>query len=337
MPFRVSFLSLLLSSLLMTTAAEAQNVLLKGAVKGENGAPIPFASIAVNKSQDGTKADSMGIFAISAGADAILKFSAVGFEDTIINVNGRTSLYVMLRSTHGQVLDNAVVSTQKTNSGVLPPEETANEQVITNTLQDYARSSMFSNGAFVGSSYDPAARGAAGLSRVVLQGFGPLNSINSGEMLPVVEHKDATKGSRYLLSEPAHGVIVDENNQLMVDSSRLLNYDKIDGQLLIFLGTQNVLEIDKNKVNAFALRSADTSYVFLKAPVIDIDRYFILVAYGPASSVSTSLLSARTKRAHVQAFRIKEKIGAASLQRHQNEGRRVSDYAPEGKARRGIS
>jgi hypothetical protein len=293
------YLSFLLFSSIFTRTASAQDVVIKGFVKSQNGTPIPYASISIGKSMNGTKADSLGAFSLAAASNAILRISAVGFEDTLIKVEGRNSIDISLRASEGQTLANALVSPDKTADGALPPEQTARDEIIANTLENYARSSMFSNGAYVGSSLAPGARGAAAISHTIIQGFGPLNSVNSGEMLPVVEHKEATKGSRYLFSQPAHGVIVDGNDKLMADSSRLLNYDKIDGQLLIVLNSQNVLEIDKDKVNGFALKTADTSYVFLKAPVIDINRYFILVAYGPAYSVFKSLRTTFVKSNYI--------------------------------------
>ncbi len=299
MPFRIPFLLSLLGCFLFNCIASAQELLVKGLVKSTNGVPIPYASVSIGKSLNGTKADSVGVFALSTGPNATLRFSAIGYEDTLIKVDGRGSIVISLRPTEGQTLTNAVVSPDKIADGAPPPGQTVQDEIVANTLENYARSSMSSSGTYVGSSLTPGARGAAAISHTILQGFGPLNNINSGEMLPVVEHKEATKGSRYLLPEPGHGVIVDENNQLMADSSRFLNYDKIDGQLLIMLGAQNVLEIDKNKVNGFALKTGDTSYIFMKAPVIDIDRYFILVAYGPAYSVFKSLRTTFVKSNYI--------------------------------------
>jgi hypothetical protein len=123
-------------------------------------------------------------------------------------------------------------------------------------------------------------------------GVGALNTINSGTMLPVVSHQEETKGSRYLLKSYAMGLIVDKDGNIVSDSLSRLNYDKIDGQLMIAQDARNYLEVDKDKVIAFALKTPDTAFVFLNVPVLSKSNYFLLIANGPKYSVYKSI---RTK------------------------------------------
>jgi hypothetical protein len=85
------------------------------------------------------------------------------------------------------------------------------------------------------------------------------------------------------------GVVVDKEGHVMTDSSRLLNYDKIDGQLLIAQGGRNYLEVDKDKVIAFAFRAEDTSFVFVNVPILSKVNYFAVVGTGPKYSAYKSV------------------------------------------------
>jgi hypothetical protein len=134
---------------------------------------------------------------------------------------------------------------------------------------------MFSNGSYISSSPN-----GSSISRIQLNGFGALNTLNSGVMLPIVPFKEDTKGSRYLLNRFVTGIIVDRNNQVITDSTKLMNYDKLDGQLMITQDARNYLTVDKDKVVAFAFRTGDSTYIFLNVPVLNNTDYFLLVALG---------------------------------------------------------
>jgi len=99
-------------------------------------------------------------------------------------------------------------------------------------------------------------------------------------MLPVVHHQEDTRGSRYLLKDFVIGTIVDKDDHVMTDSVTLINYDKMDGQLLIAQEGGNYLEVDKEKVIAFGMKTADTSFVFVNVPILSKVNYFLLIANG---------------------------------------------------------
>ncbi len=274
-----------LFSALLVQVTWAQTISVHGKIKDTKGNPIISASLKVKDSKQGANSDTLGSFNIKVKANAELIFSAIGFADTTVPVNGRTTLTVILLP-QTRALREVVVSGNSQNAGLPSANEATNEQIITNTFENYLRSAEFSNGMNVVSTYS-----SSGISRVLLNGFGPLNTINSGVMLPVVEHKEDTKGSRYLLNKFATGIIVDQNNNTITDSSKLLNYDKIDGQLMITQDTKNYITVDKEKVIAFALKTQDTSFIFLNVPILSKNNYFVFIANGAKYSAYKSIRS----------------------------------------------
>ena len=141
-------------------------------------------------------------------------FSAIGFADTTVSVNGRTNLTIILLP-QTKALKEVVVSGSNQNTDIRSPEEASREQIITGTFETYLRASMFSNGILV-------VTGSGGSTSRIF-GFGSLNTINSGEMLPMFEHKEDTRGSRYLLNRFSGGLVIDQNNNMINDSTMLLN------------------------------------------------------------------------------------------------------------------
>jgi len=288
MVLRKSVISFSILVLLITGKSVAQNFRVSGKITDTKGKAVVFVSVKVKNSDQGTSSDSLGIFNIKVKPNSTLLFSAIGFADTAIQVDGRNNLIVILRS-QAKALQEVVVSGTNQNSGLPSPEEATREQIIASTFDNYLRGAEFSNGTFVVSGLNPAARGAAALVRTTISGFGALNTINSGAMLPVIEHKEETKGSRYLLNKYARGVIVDSGNHMITDSTNLLNYDKIDGQLMIARDAKNYLEVDKEKVIAFALKTDDTSFIFLNVPILSKVNYYLLIANGSKYSAYKSV------------------------------------------------
>ena len=275
----------------LINSAIAQNISVSGKITDPRGKPIVSVSIRVKNSKQGTSSDSLGAFKIKVKENAALLFSAIGFSDTIVYIEGRTNLTVVLQS-QAKALEEVVVSGESQNTGLPSPEEATKEQIIANTFEDYLRGAEFSNGLYVSSTYQPKLVGnivTGTVARTTISGFGALNTINSGATLPMIEHKEETRGSRYLLNKYAKGVIVDSGNSMITDSINILNYDKIDGQLMIAQNAKNYLEVDKEKVLAFALKADDTSFIFLNVPILSKTNYFLLIANGPKYSTYKSV------------------------------------------------
>jgi hypothetical protein len=281
----------LLSSLLLTTFALAQTVNLGGKITDPHGRPVMAASVRVKNSRSGTATDSLGVFTIKAAPTDSLLITAIGYDDTIVAAGSQTALNLTLNA-RPTTLTTATVSGAVPNAGIPGASEATRELILANAFDTYLRSAEFSNGAYQTSSYNPAVRGSAGMQNTLTVGAGALNTINSGVMLPVVSHQEDTRGSRYLLKNYAMGLIVDNGGNIINDSLSRLNYDKVDGQLMIAQDARNYLEVDKDRVVAFALKTPDTAFVFLNVPVLSKSNYFLLIANGPKYSIYKSI---RTK------------------------------------------
>jgi len=281
----------LLPALFLATSALAQSVNLNGTITDPHGKPVIAASVRIKNSRIGTSTDSLGVFTIKAAAGDSLLITAIGFDDTVLAAGGQTALKLALTA-RPTTLTAATVSGAAPNTGIPGASEATRELILANAFDTYLRSAQFSNGAYQSSSYNPGVRGAAAMQNSLTIGVGALNTINSGVMLPVVSHQEDTRGSRYLLRGYAMGLIVDKDGNIMDDSLNRLNYDKIDGQLMVAQDARNYLEVDKDKVIAFALKTPDTAFVFLNVPVLSKSNYFLLIANGPKYSIYKSI---RTK------------------------------------------
>jgi TonB-dependent SusC/RagA subfamily outer membrane receptor len=102
-----SLLFALLSFLLLPTIINAQTV--TGKVTDESGKSLGSVSVVVKGSSTGTSTDASGQYRITAGPDAILLFSSVGFLNYEVSVAGRSVINVMLTS-NAQSLNEVVIT-----------------------------------------------------------------------------------------------------------------------------------------------------------------------------------------------------------------------------------
>lgn len=72
---------------------------VSGTVTDEKGMAVPFASVKVKGTTTGAAADSKGNYQIAApSGNAVLQFSALGYENLEVNISGRNSIHVSLKS-----------------------------------------------------------------------------------------------------------------------------------------------------------------------------------------------------------------------------------------------
>jgi Ca-activated chloride channel homolog len=70
-----------------------------GTVTDEKGLAVPFASVKVKGTTTGAAADSRGNYQIAApSGNAVLQFSALGYDNLEVNINGRNSIHVTLKT-----------------------------------------------------------------------------------------------------------------------------------------------------------------------------------------------------------------------------------------------
>ena len=101
------FLSTIL--VLLTATLFAQNMRVTGTIKdAATGEGIPFASVIVRGTTNGTASDVEGAFTINAPANATLEFSAIGYVTVVETVNGRGVINVSL-DPDSEALDETIV------------------------------------------------------------------------------------------------------------------------------------------------------------------------------------------------------------------------------------
>jgi len=86
----------------------AQNIVVKGMVRNENGEPLPGASVREKGTNNGKTTDGNGSYEISVGPSATLIFSFIGTKTREVAVNGQNVINVKLAGTKN-TLDEVVV------------------------------------------------------------------------------------------------------------------------------------------------------------------------------------------------------------------------------------
>src|SRR5215831_727741 len=101
----------LLSFVIISFIASAQNKTITGFVKNEKGEPIPSVSVVVKETTVGTTTDPQGKFSIQVPPGKnVLVFSIVGYTPKEVSLDGQTSLNVQLESSNAQLGDVVVVA-----------------------------------------------------------------------------------------------------------------------------------------------------------------------------------------------------------------------------------
>jgi len=87
----------------------AQNRIITGKITNSEGKPVSFATVTIKGTASAVSADENGNFSLQAPSNAVLVFSAAGFQSTELNTGNQTSINVSL-STQGS-LSEVVVTT----------------------------------------------------------------------------------------------------------------------------------------------------------------------------------------------------------------------------------
>ena len=98
-----------LALVLSVGIASAQNVQVRGTVTdASTGEPVPFASIQVKGTMQGTASDALGSYTVSVPGNGVLVFSSIGYTTREIAVNNRGVINVSLES-ESEFLDDVIV------------------------------------------------------------------------------------------------------------------------------------------------------------------------------------------------------------------------------------
>ncbi|RZK46064.1 MAG: SusC/RagA family TonB-linked outer membrane protein, partial [Pedobacter sp.] len=196
-------------------------------VIGQNGEPVPRASVTVKGSSAGVTAGDNGNFEISAPSNGTLVVSAINFSSQEVNINNRASLEIILVPSNVVMGSEVVVigyGTQRkkdvTGSTVSVKGETLNEikaPNIFNQLQGRAAGvDIQNNSSQIGATGQIRIRGNRSLTNsannplIVVDGMaygGSLNDINPDNIASVDILKDAS-ATAIFGSRGASGVVI---------------------------------------------------------------------------------------------------------------------------------
>lgn len=112
--------------------APQQTMVSGKVIDGETKEPFPGVSIVVDKSSGGVISNDQGIFEIKAGSNAVLVFSAIGYETQRVEVNGRTSIEIAMMPKKNDLDEITVVAFgEQKKESVIASIETVNIKDIT--------------------------------------------------------------------------------------------------------------------------------------------------------------------------------------------------------------
>lgn len=95
--------------LLVSVAAFAQNITVKGTVKdAATGEGIPFASVQVKGTMTGAATDANGVYSLTVPSNGTLVFTYIGYDSAEVAVNGQSVVDVLL-SVSAESLEDVVV------------------------------------------------------------------------------------------------------------------------------------------------------------------------------------------------------------------------------------
>lgn len=133
---RMQFLLALL--LLLNVTAIAQSRTITGRITDENGNPVPFASVVIRGSNQGTSADASGNFSIRANTGNVLIVSSQGLAQREVTIGAENSYTVQLQRTN-QALSEVVVSTgyntRRTQRSTVSNAQVVNSEQLTTIRQ----------------------------------------------------------------------------------------------------------------------------------------------------------------------------------------------------------
>jgi len=95
--------------LLMFSIMAIAQVRVTGVVKDTDGQPMPAVTVAIKGTTNAVSTSVDGKFSISAPADGVLTFSFIGYNTKEVNVDGKTSIDVVLSSSMKQLNEVVVV------------------------------------------------------------------------------------------------------------------------------------------------------------------------------------------------------------------------------------
>ncbi len=215
------FLSIAL--LLAGYLAFTQDLNIKGTVKDEKGNPVIAASVLVPETNAGMSTDSSGSFSLAVKPNSILVISGMGFKTDTFRVNNGGEFNIVLKSDIKSLKEVEVVS--KTNETPIPmAQEQLDNIVVQNMLDQFVSSQNMNVGGMTMSNSTVLnlgqVSGAPIGQSITTFSTAPSGTLYTGASIPVFNHKEETKGSRYFFDKWVHGSVVDTGNHV-IDNKKL--------------------------------------------------------------------------------------------------------------------
>src|SRR5215213_2559530 len=134
-------LSMLSMLMLISALAFAQTRAVTGRVTDAQGKPVPFASVTVKGTNTGVAADASGDFTIQAAPNAVLVFSAAGFQTSEVNLGTQTSVTASLstQSSMSEVVVTALGIRRTRNQVPYAAQQITGEEVSKNRNANFVQ------------------------------------------------------------------------------------------------------------------------------------------------------------------------------------------------------
>ena len=240
-------------------SAFAQNKQVTGTVTGPDGTPVVGATVGVEGTTLGTSTDLQGKYILSAPTNGVLVFSFIGYEDSKVAINGKTSVNVTLKEASKAIDDVIVIAFGEAKKeaftgsvSVLRSEDLENRQT-TNVMN-----------ALVGSVAGLQMRGSSGAPGST----GSINVRGLSSMYAGIEPLVIVDGSPYSasLSNIAQSDI--ESVTVLKDAASTSIYGTRAAFGVILITTKSAKKVDRVKVNYSNNFSWATSSILPDYPTV---------------------------------------------------------------------
>jgi hypothetical protein len=269
--------------LLLSAQSTAQKINITGSVKDVHDHAIPLASITTGKSKTGVAADGNGNFSLSVLPNTAIYISALGFKDTVINVQATTHLQIVLQPAENY-LSNVQVTASQNKFTPQFSNQLKNEIVQAEFLHYKMENNISSSGISV---YEGNRIVGNSIVSYHITTNAPSGNIYQGSALPEFHSKEDTKGSIYLFDSWMQGTVVNGyDSNIVNDDKNLYNINKITGDLVMTRDFRRALTLDKTRISFFTLfDSSKNAHTFMTVPEINIDLFCEVIALGDSCAV----------------------------------------------------
>ena len=330
---RLKYLLILAVCLLSPMGLAAQNIKVSGIVTDETGQPLIAAGV-VDKTnpRNGVVTNQEGRYTITVSRDAILEFSSLSFASQLINVQGRSTLDVMLQPETTQLESAVAVGYGTSRKGDLTGavavvavedlQETPATSIAQALQGRIAGAEILSGSGEPGESTSIQIRGSRSISAgnnplIVVDGVqdavSSLDELNPSDIVAISVLKDVSSTAIYG-SRGANGVILvttdqklDKNANYKVTVKSTTGFSHIAGKLDLMNGTEyatwyNMVRLAKSSSVTTTPQSVGTAWPYWDPTLAGkgTDWIDVLSQWGIYDNQYASI-SGGTKNTHITA------------------------------------